>query len=314
MTFALVAATIAIAWRAEAATAARCRRPAVLVALVFADGRSTLDHRDARPAVGDRRRGAPSPARRLRHGTSRSASASRCCSAARASWRRAAPSARSCRCCGRRRRCSRRSRSWSRSITASPGFERSIPFAGVALLLAALFALATESAGQARAAAGLAAAGAIFATGAVAALALALTMALEKGWLTVALALMVPGIAWVADKRPLPALRWLAAVDRRPGDGAHRLGAAHRRQRRRHDADLQLAALRLRHSGRRVLARRPSAAPARRRRARAHGRFRGAPVHRAAGVPGDPPPDQQRRRLPRPGWPSSRCRSASGSP
>jgi uncharacterized membrane protein len=37
-------------------------------------------------------------------------------------------------------------------------------------------------------------------------------MALEKGWLTVALALMVPGIAWVADKRPLPALRWLAAV------------------------------------------------------------------------------------------------------
>ena len=59
---------------------------------------------------------------------------------------------------------------------------------------------------------GLAAAGALFATGAVAALALALTMALEKGWLTIALALMVPGIAWVADKRPLPALRVLAAV------------------------------------------------------------------------------------------------------
>ena len=37
-------------------------------------------------------------------------------------------------------------------------------------------------------------------------------MALEKGWLTVALALMVPGIAWVADQRPLPALRGLAAV------------------------------------------------------------------------------------------------------
>ena len=50
---------------------------------------------------------------------------------------------------------------------------------------------------------------AIFATGAVAALALALTFALEKGWLTVALALMVPGIAWVAEKRPLPLLRWL---------------------------------------------------------------------------------------------------------
>src|SRR5581483_1680328 len=45
-----------------------------------------------------------------------------------------------------------------------------------------------------------------------AALALALTMALEKGWLTVALALMVPGIAWVAEQRPLPALRVLAAA------------------------------------------------------------------------------------------------------
>ena len=37
-------------------------------------------------------------------------------------------------------------------------------------------------------------------------------MALEKGWLTVALALMVPGVAWIADKRPLPALRILVGV------------------------------------------------------------------------------------------------------
>jgi uncharacterized membrane protein len=37
-------------------------------------------------------------------------------------------------------------------------------------------------------------------------------MALEKGWLTVALALMVPGIAYVAEKRPLPILRGLAAA------------------------------------------------------------------------------------------------------
>ena len=43
-------------------------------------------------------------------------------------------------------------------------------------------------------------------------LALAFTLALEKGWLTIALALMVPGIAWIAEKRPLPLLRWLAAV------------------------------------------------------------------------------------------------------
>jgi uncharacterized membrane protein len=91
-------------------------------------------------------------------------------------------------------------------------FDRSVPFAGAALLLAALFALATEALIRRAPRPGLAAASAIFATGAIAALALALTMALEKGWLTVALALMVPGIAWVAEQRPLPQLRTLAAV------------------------------------------------------------------------------------------------------
>jgi uncharacterized membrane protein len=92
------------------------------------------------------------------------------------------------------------------------GFDRSIPFAAIALLLAAAAAYATEALNRRAPRPGLAASGAIFATGSVAALALALTMALEKGWLTVALALMVPGIAWIAQKRPLPALRWLAAV------------------------------------------------------------------------------------------------------
>jgi uncharacterized membrane protein len=90
--------------------------------------------------------------------------------------------------------------------------EPSIPFAASALLLSVLYALATEQLDKRAIRPGLAAAGALFATGAVAALALALTMALEKGWLTVALALMVAGIAWVADKRPLPALRMLAAA------------------------------------------------------------------------------------------------------
>ena len=91
-------------------------------------------------------------------------------------------------------------------------FDRSIPFASVALLLAALAAAATESLNRRAPRPGLAASGAIFATGAVAALALALTMALDKGWLTVALALMVPGIAWISERRPLPALRSLAAA------------------------------------------------------------------------------------------------------
>jgi uncharacterized membrane protein len=92
------------------------------------------------------------------------------------------------------------------------GFERSIPFAGLALLLAAVFAYATDVLTKRTPRPGGAAAQAIYATGAVAGLALAFTLALEKGWLTVGLALMVPGVAWVERWRPLPALRWLAAA------------------------------------------------------------------------------------------------------
>ena len=99
---------------------------------------------------------------------------------------------------------------------------------------------------------------------------LALTFALEKGWLTVALALMVPGIALIADQRPLPMLRTALRRPRPAGDGADRLGSAHRRQRRRHDADLQLAAVGLWRARGVVLGRRPYPAPARRRLAGAH--------------------------------------------
>jgi uncharacterized membrane protein len=91
-------------------------------------------------------------------------------------------------------------------------FDRSIPFAGLALALAALCGYATELLGKRPPRPGLAASAAVFATGAVACLALALTFALDKGWLTVALALMVPGIAWISEQRPLPALRYLAAA------------------------------------------------------------------------------------------------------
>jgi uncharacterized membrane protein len=92
-------------------------------------------------------------------------------------------------------------------------FERSIAFAGLALALAAAFAVATDRLMRREPPRpGVAAGSALFATGAVAALALTLTFALEKGWLTVALALMVPGIAWIADRRPLPMLRTLCAV------------------------------------------------------------------------------------------------------
>ena len=91
-------------------------------------------------------------------------------------------------------------------------FERSIPFAALALLLAALYAVAAETLTKRPPRPGMAAATALFAVGTVAALALTLTMALEKGFLTIALALMVPGIAYVFAHRPLPALRWLAAA------------------------------------------------------------------------------------------------------
>ena len=90
--------------------------------------------------------------------------------------------------------------------------DRSLPFAGFALLLAAIFGIATESLVRREPRPGLMASSAIFATGALAALALALTFALEKGWLTIGLALMAPGAAWVSEKRPLPPLRWLAAI------------------------------------------------------------------------------------------------------
>src|SRR5262245_62273404 len=90
--------------------------------------------------------------------------------------------------------------------------DRSIPFAALALALAALYGYATELLGKRQPQPGMASAAAIYAAGAVASLALALTFALDKGWLTVGLALMVPGIAWISERRPLPALRYLAAA------------------------------------------------------------------------------------------------------
>jgi uncharacterized membrane protein len=92
------------------------------------------------------------------------------------------------------------------------GFERSLPFAALALLLAAAFWFVTDRLTRREPQPGTASAAALYACGTVAALALALTIALEKGWLTVALALMVPGIATIAEKRPLPMLRTLCGI------------------------------------------------------------------------------------------------------
>ncbi|MFG1477727.1 DUF2339 domain-containing protein [Xanthobacter sp. V4C-4] len=85
--------------------------------------------------------------------------------------------------------------------------DRSLPFAALALAVAALFTLAAEWLTRLR----QPPAAAVFATGGVVALALALTFGLDKGWLTVGLALAALGVAWVSTRRPLPGLRQLAA-------------------------------------------------------------------------------------------------------
>ena len=90
--------------------------------------------------------------------------------------------------------------------------DRSIPFAILAIMLAAAFAAATEILARRDSRPGLAISIALFATGTLAGLALALTFALEKGWLTIALALMSMGTAWIAMQRPIPFLRVLAAI------------------------------------------------------------------------------------------------------
>jgi uncharacterized membrane protein len=90
--------------------------------------------------------------------------------------------------------------------------DRSIPFAILAVVLAAAFGAATESLSKRDNRPGLPISIALFATGTLAAIALALTFALEKGWLTIALALMSLGTAWISMQRPIPFLRWLAAI------------------------------------------------------------------------------------------------------
>jgi uncharacterized membrane protein len=90
--------------------------------------------------------------------------------------------------------------------------DRSIPFAILAVVLAAAFGAATEALSKRDHRPGLAISIALFATGTLAAIALALTFALEKGWLTIALALMSLGTAWISMQRPIPFLRWLGAI------------------------------------------------------------------------------------------------------
>jgi uncharacterized membrane protein len=90
--------------------------------------------------------------------------------------------------------------------------DRSIPFAILAVVLAATFGGITEVLARRESRPGLMVSTALFATGTLGALALALTFALEKGWLTIALALMSMGTAWISMQRPIAFLRSLAAI------------------------------------------------------------------------------------------------------
>ncbi|HHK74950.1 MAG TPA: DUF2339 domain-containing protein, partial [Rhizobiales bacterium] len=91
-------------------------------------------------------------------------------------------------------------------------FEQSIPFGLAGIGLAALFTGMAETLNRdIEADTRRAWNTGIYTAAAFAALALAFTMILEKGWLTVAIALLCPAMAFVESRRPVPVLRKLAA-------------------------------------------------------------------------------------------------------
>lgn len=91
------------------------------------------------------------------------------------------------------------------------GFQHDVPFGIFALVMSALYIGASDM--MLRAGANLLREwrSGIYAASAVVSLALAMTILLEKGWLTISLALICPGLAWIALKRPVVGLRYLAA-------------------------------------------------------------------------------------------------------
>ena len=92
------------------------------------------------------------------------------------------------------------------------GFALSALWAGVALVLAALGVAAATIVGRYRHLQGANLALGIYAAGTVAALSLAGVMVLEEAWLTVALSLQLPALAWLSRHLDLPSFRPLAAA------------------------------------------------------------------------------------------------------
>jgi uncharacterized membrane protein len=210
--FAVVtAATLAVAWRAEAATAA-VAASAVFVTLVFLSWvvQSAPDTFGLQggplPGIGPRPTDASVNAHLMTAAAVAIAFGASGFLAQGRSPRAAAPVI------------------WSASGVAVPivllialyarvaHLDRSVPFALIAMVVAVLFAAVTEQLSKRESRPGQVVATALFATGSLAAIALALTFVLEKGWLTIALALMSLGTAWISLQRPVPFLRSLAAI------------------------------------------------------------------------------------------------------
>lgn len=91
------------------------------------------------------------------------------------------------------------------------GFQHDVPFGIFALAMSALYIGASDVMLRTGASQLREWRSGIYAASAVVCLALAMTILLEKGWLTISLALICPGLAWIALKRPVAGLRYLAA-------------------------------------------------------------------------------------------------------
>lgn len=89
-------------------------------------------------------------------------------------------------------------------------FEAELPWAGVALVLAALSLGAAAVLARYRDQRGYDAALGVYAAGCFAAIGLGSAIGLERAWLTVGLALQLPALAWVAQNLRIPLLRHLA--------------------------------------------------------------------------------------------------------
>ena len=87
-----------------------------------------------------------------------------------------------------------------------------LPWAAIALSIAAIEVFAASLVARVRERTGMEAALAAYAVGAVAAVALAFTMSLERGWLTTALALMLPAMGWITERTRVGTLRRVAFV------------------------------------------------------------------------------------------------------